>query len=412
VEVEAEGYRTARLGPLNPTAIPDPLAVVMQSISGVTGLISAAGKPVEGAKVSLHRPVQKHRALKLDGMFLCRSHRNEESETATDREGRYRIWPKSPGKFYLRVEKNEFAPAEIFPVDLFAGSRMTERDIVMTEGGSIEGRILLPPGDDPAKTVVGANRGDGFFKRVKADSDGKYRFENLTPGPWQVLKCASDDLIGFSRSLGHCTEQPSIKWSCVVKEGMTTHYDLDLRVEDECVLAGVLEVEGSAPIGWGAWLVRIRANDDNGRNDCRALPESLESNGGFTMKRAEPGSYRLTVGGSLSAKPWGITDRIELERGRNTWKAAFSLGKLSVRGKAKEKGFGQRFTLEWDGPGRMKARTVFRLSSDGSAFLPAVPAGKCRILKDVWSKEKKAWIEKTVAEAVVPKGGTATVELK
>lgn len=416
MEVEAEGYESVRLGPMDPAALPDPVVAILPPIPGVMGRVLAQGRPVDGAVVTLHRPVHDGRVLKLSDQFLCRSHRAVESKATTNGEGCYSIWPRKTGRFYLRVEKAGFAPSEIYPVDIKPGTRMTELDIALTVGGCIEGRIFLPPGENPRGVVVAANRGDGFPLRVKADSNGNYRFLNLTPDSWQIVKCQSDLLYGFSKSLGWSKEKPPFEWSCVVKDGLTTHHDIDLRVEHECVLNGVFTVDGSVPVNWSFLLSPVGADDSDTAADLTLPPESLKSDGQFTVRITDPGRYQLTFDGSFGAERrsrWCITDRIELVRGENEWSCAFSLGELRLEGgKAVEQERSrQRFILRWEGPGNQEGRALFRLDSDGTAFFSALPSGKCQVLRHVYSKREAAWVDEVVAEVIVPAGGTATLDI-
>jgi hypothetical protein len=113
---------------------------------------------------------------------------------------------------------------ELGPLDPLAERELR---VELTLGGAIEGRVLLPDGADGAGIVVGINHGDGHGRTLRAGLDGRFRFEHLAPGAWQVLR-RENELDPNMISISTSDERPEIEWSCTVEAGRTTHHDLDL----------------------------------------------------------------------------------------------------------------------------------------------------------------------------------------
>jgi hypothetical protein len=84
-----------------------------------------------------------------------------------------------------------------------------------------------PAAPTPKARSLGLSRGDGFGRSYRAGPAGRYRFEGLTPGSWQVLQL-DREVDPQTGGTVRTRESEPIEWSCEVSDGRTTRFDLDL----------------------------------------------------------------------------------------------------------------------------------------------------------------------------------------
>jgi protocatechuate 3,4-dioxygenase beta subunit len=165
---------------------------------------------------------------------------NAQNQTQTDHEGRYTL----PGLISsepvtLSALHEDYAPAKMGPFQLKSGEERTNVDIIMTQGGSIKGRVMNEKGislsgSEIAHTsdtidFIGANIGIamGMIMRgqfIPANDDGEYEIKRLAPGNYTVL----------ARSEGFVSE---FRQNVVVREGETTD-KVDFKLKTAAALAG------------------------------------------------------------------------------------------------------------------------------------------------------------------------------
>jgi len=231
VKIDAENYTSAEFGPYERGGFPDPLDAVLFAISGVRGKVMAGGMPVAGARVSLHKAVMPNMSYEVN-RSQCRSSRRDHTFSITDQKGGFCLLLKDSGTFYIRACADRFAPGELGPLalDCVAGKETLRIDL--TEGGSIEGKVIVAPDEDLGGILLSASRGDGFPIFVETDRVGSFSFHRLTPGRWLVKKCPRDWRTQTETAYSSCQSPPTIPWVCLVEEGRSTHYILDLTGED------------------------------------------------------------------------------------------------------------------------------------------------------------------------------------
>ena len=406
VKVESAGYQPTLIGPFEPAALPERVEVILIPIPGVTGCVSTDGQPVPGAKISLCKAVEPGTVQTVND-FVCRSYQRRTITEESDHEGFFTLWLRESGIFYLRAEADGFAVSEVGPIriDHKVGKRNLE--IVLTNGGAIEGYVEPPPNLSRAGIIVVISRGDGFSWSTRTDENGFYRFENLTPGPWQVGFREKEINLGGGHTANswRVESTPTIPWSCVVEEGRTTRYDLDMIAEKMCV-SGTLTLYGEEATGWKASLWSNRGGGGS-------ISEStLNDQGRFRMKIPIAGTYLLQIiGGVSDESQLVIRDFIHVEEGTNSWSCTLSFGRVEVNGLPLLSD-GTKLYHWRDGPGDLQTHLKITPDQDGSAVLSVAPAGKGVIRRLGRDQTRKVSIDEVLAEVYVPAGGTATVELK
>ena len=223
LQVAAAGCRTYKSAELDPPVPGSTLEIQLERLVLLRGRVLAEGKPAAGATVSSFK-VLGDSVLHVSGFRSLHQPFPEATVTSQD-DGTFELPYEGEDPLWIRVELAGFAAAELEPTVPANSSALT---IEIVRGGILEGVVILPNGADAEGTVVGISRCDGFPRTQRAAAGGRFRFENLTPGPWQVLRRERDfDPTSMSTSTSRGPGTP-IEWSCEVSDGRTTRFDLDL----------------------------------------------------------------------------------------------------------------------------------------------------------------------------------------
>jgi hypothetical protein len=401
VVVDAEGFDLAKLGPYEPGAIPREINARLIQLSGVSGRVAGGGKPIQGAKIAMVKAVPSVMYLVVNG-FASRCQQFDTANDESDAEGVFHLTLRGSGRFFIRAEKPGWASAEVGPIDLDSRAGAHDLALELTHGGAIEGHLLLPPGQNPSGSIIGISRGDGKARTQRVESDGSFRFERLTPGPWLVKRCAQEITpSGLDRSTGLTSDTVEIPSNCEVHEGATTRFDLDLSVDRRANLTGRLLLGGKPATGWLVFLRSAR--------DMADATEAMEvdAEGYFVLSVAEPASYLLLAHGTVGeSSVLDLSQRLELSQGDQSWTADIaSFGRVEGHRASNSLEFESDPFLEWQGSRGLQARMPLLIDDQGRFSLSSVPAGRCSI--QAWRASGK----RELASFDVSSGELTTVEL-
>ncbi|MBL8803083.1 MAG: sigma-70 family RNA polymerase sigma factor [Planctomycetes bacterium] len=221
LEVAAPDFQTVWLGPYEPGAAPSSFDVVLQPLPRLRGVVRSSNGPVGGASIQPLSALEEG-TIELNTFFV-RMMRSSIRESTTDAGGSFVL--EGSGDVWLRVTADGFAPALVGPFTIGASSAPVE--IELGRGGAIEGRVVRADGSAAEGAIVGLSCGDGFGFTLRAGPGGLYRAEGLTPGQWQVLP-RSEELRPESSTLRQSDGGARIEWSCQVREGEVTRFDVQL----------------------------------------------------------------------------------------------------------------------------------------------------------------------------------------
>lgn len=409
--VGAKRYQSVKMGPYFKETAPNKINIKLSLVPGIEGRVTAEGLPLEGVEVGLHKVIEKGAVSFVEG-FVCRSQPEPCVTGETDASGHFNLWLKQSGAFYLRAEVDGFASWETGPIVIDHLEGVRDLDIVLGQGGAIEGKLMISADRDPSKFDVGISCGDGhpIFRQI--GSDGRFRFDHLIPGYWQVQVRDRDRLskrrwTNRSSSGDPASLDKQIPWDCVVEEGKTTIFNFDLTMETECSLSGIFTIDGSLPPGWTASLFEDRLpNSDISR-------VFLKDDGSFRILNRKEGYYRLTIRGPLGEGRYLlIEDRVTLSAGEASWKYEMSLGKLVLSGVLSSDRAGVHFAHRWRGPSSLSAVVDIKPASDGSVVRLSVPAGKGELVQICQDPVTGERTEVVLSVLDVSPGETMTVDLK
>ncbi len=265
LDVHARGFASATLGPFEPAGFPSLIECTLQPIPIVRGMVHAAGAAAAGARVSLFAEARTETTA--DG-FRVRVDPEPLAQAEADAQGRFELQvlpprglldprrnstgsrgptssgtggfgslptelvaPALPERIYVRIEHPGSAPLERGPLASDDVRALDLDDLTLSVGGAIAGRVFADDGLSPAGAIVGASRGDGFPRTATVGDDGVFRYEGLTPGPWEVRLLERAPKKRSRTTLSSFSAQGSsgpggIPLNCTVEDGGLTSIEL------------------------------------------------------------------------------------------------------------------------------------------------------------------------------------------
>ncbi|MCP3920246.1 MAG: sigma-70 family RNA polymerase sigma factor [bacterium] len=316
------GYDGRRLGPFEPKSAPAELTLELVPEPQIDGRVLAYGKPVAGMRISIAQRIPDF--VPREAGFPIRFFNNRGGEIESGPHGRFQCpvdkeWTEittlatgdayATGETELTVAKGEGASGVVIEV---------------THGGVVTGTVLPPPGQSASGYVVAASRGDGFPVWTRADEDGRYRLEHLTPGAWRV-EGRDREPAREVLSVANRPEDKEFNWNVGVVDGEEVQFDVDMRGLGDIELSGRFTIDGEPAQGWTAELVAPR---ETMQREARPAAE-LDRTGNFTLT-ARAGRYDLRLLGTL---PGGVRvevlREVQLEGTRREWDGTLTTGALS-----------------------------------------------------------------------------------
>jgi len=194
------------------TRIPSTVDVVLQKGGMIEGRVTdrVTGKPASGVTVSLQG---------IKGMPTW-------DQARTDAEGKYLIRSLKAGQYNLWADAPDRACAAIDSLTVTAGTNLVGQDLILVEGGWIEGRVLDAASGGaitgtPDRPLYVANYGPGRPKSgagcqsTKVDENGWFRLRVapglnfpyiMTPDLWNRTEGQADFQAGIEVKEGEATK--------------------------------------------------------------------------------------------------------------------------------------------------------------------------------------------------------------
>ncbi|MCA8960021.1 MAG: sigma-70 family RNA polymerase sigma factor, partial [Planctomycetes bacterium] len=383
VEVQADRYRDIELGPFLPGRVPSELTVVLAPHPRVHVRVRSGDSAVGDAPVTLHRLRSPDEFYEVNGFPTRfddasdrdRTDRNGEATLAIDLDDD-QIGPST--EFVVRatgsgVAGSSFAPTSSAPFSLGDLERSEAWiELELGPGGAIEGELLLPPGGMRAGRYVAASCGDGEIRTTELGADGSYRFAQLSPGTWivrETFPALLTSRMGSGRPGLPDDATRYEAWSCEVRSGETTIFDLDLRHQPGFELRGRVQIDGAAP---GPWRIQLRPESPiDAILDQYYGSSRLDSDGSFTSSAPRLGRHQLAIAGTdASGRRITIRESVDLVEGAQDWSATWDTGE--IRGVLPKTVEGSLTYVQTTGE---RTVTVALARDEDGAFAGRVPEG-------------------------------------
>ncbi len=406
------------LSPVDP-ATAECVAAELEPLAAITGrVVDSNGSPVRGAAVRLCERYGPEMLTLHDGFRALENawHRFDSTtghvaeQTTSDARGEFALYSRGEGSYTVRAAADGFAPTVTVPLEAGPEHARSGLELRMGNGGSIEGRVLLPVGQSIVGTIVGISRADGLPQSQRVDPEGRFRFDRLTPGPWEVR--VIDAEIDPRRATAHFGQGDGrgIEWSCEVFEGELTEYDIDLRHHERSVVFGRARLGTHDMTGWTARLGPVV-----GRADAEVVAsDEVTADGRFRLD-AEPGTYRLVLSAPLESEGrLEIRETLTLAPGEREWTFDHDAGRLTGEGAPVDQRAETFFEYLWGDDLGDAVHAIVRIVPDeqGRFVLPVVPTGPA-VVRSKKPGNEVTWVPwETVAEVVVAPDDTLHVRLR
>jgi hypothetical protein len=253
-------------------------------------------------------------------------------------------------------------------------------ELELPSPGSIEGRVLLAEGRDPAGILIGASRGDGEVRAISLGSEPEFRLEGLAPGNWQVrpmAKLFNPNLLNDRRAY---PEREAPTWDVVLEAGQAARFDLDLRNQALCRVRGRVRLTPDGPSSW-----RFHLREEYGE---------VASDGTFHVDTFEPGATTLSLWANYGpSKSLAINEQLDLRAGETDWALDLLTAELELTGVPAFESQDPRrqeepelLRLQWTGSGAKQGTLRVLSHGGGPLVLRGLPPGAwtvdTRYLKD------------------------------
>jgi len=288
VEVKKEGFVPIRLnwrkGPGRPE-IPDQYTLALEHGTNIGGIIqNEQGHPIEGASVYLLVPGgdEVERVAIWDHI------------EKTNAEGRWRcdIMPSKLHDLWIRLAHPDYISDEMYgktPKPPIEKLRNMTGVMVMRQGFNLPGRVF-DANDKPiegASVAQGSDRHGSHYPSMKTDSEGRFEFANVRPGPMVLTVQAN----GYAPDLKDLT----------LAKGMEP---LEFRLETGCTIRGRIVDKNGHPVA-GAFVAA-----DNWRGH-RSLEWRVDTDaeGRFEWNEAPTDEVLFDMGkqGYMSVRNYGMS---------------------------------------------------------------------------------------------------------
>ncbi len=319
--VRADGFDLVELGPISGTSTPAILTAQLIKLPGLRGQVTADGQPVAGARLIANK-------LALQGVvsddFPSLVQPFEDERGVADEEGRFELTVREAGRWVLRAEAAGYAPSEFGPFDYHPRVGLDGIELDLTPGGALEG-LVLEGGRPAAGRIVAVSRGDGHPTSTRSGADGRYRFDHLMPGRWQV-ELRTEEILpgsGVATTGGEPHTPESLPANCIVREGETAV--MDLGAGPSPTLKGRLTFDGEGP---GAWSASLQLADSlilSDDNTARIGPD-----GAFSIQVSKPGLYQASF--ASDALDFGFLTELELTSDLHFWSMDLRTGAIVING--------------------------------------------------------------------------------
>lgn len=386
-QVDSPGHMPERLEAIDGTRPPAELEAKLKSIAGIHGRVLVGQKPVQGAKLALFEQPQKTE-IEMNG-FTTLVNTNAEKTATSDSEGRFMLDLTRDGDFCIFADADGYARAQWGPTLLEAQQGAQELVIQLDAGGTLEGKVLMPPGRSPAGVIVGINRGDARPLTQAVGPDGAFRFERLTAGAWELKRC--EELFhgptSTSMSSGDDIKSREIRRDLTIAVGQTTHMDLDLR-DAQPALLEIQLTNNSQPAR--AWSIVAWPKD---KHTYTGSPPSAatDSSGHARLVVEDLGECTLTITPPAeSGSEFKLSATVMLQRGPNNWSRDILTGRVegTISGWQPDGrvrwSFGENGTPYFD-------QNLLLPDVAGHFVAPFVPAGKVDVLRSVPGAPAETW---------------------
>jgi protocatechuate 3,4-dioxygenase beta subunit len=282
ISINAFGYKTETRS-ITVSEGENIFTILLKKSAVVTGnVVDTDGKPIADARLELG---------KLDGR-----NRGFSNSTVSRKDGSFKLGISQSGRYKIEASHRLHSEFESKEFRIEGNEELTNFNIVMTDGGTISGRILdaegRPVPDAEVRYFLQTEDEDSVSQyyhfygdsEARIGDDGAYAIEHITPGTYRVAAYSKMHL-------------KSIRKDVLVEEGVDTS-GIDFMLQEGLKLTGVVTDKEGRPVQdaqihlWRIW------GEEEGKYDpfSTSGESKSASDGTFIAGGLADSEYQLSVG--------------------------------------------------------------------------------------------------------------------
>ncbi len=207
--------------------------VMLEKSATVRGkVVDIDGKPIDDANLELFR--------------LSGSDMEDTYDGSSDEDGSFKFAISQSGKYKIRASHERHSNFESEEFEVKGKESLTDFNIVMTDGGTISGKIIDAQGQPVSDAEVSYDlqtedddNEDHYFSsygdsETRTSDDGEYRIEHITPGTYTFVVSSKMHVTG-------------IRENVVVEDGVDTS-GIDFVLQEGLILSGTVTDKEGQPV--------------------------------------------------------------------------------------------------------------------------------------------------------------------
>ena len=196
-----------------------------------------------------------------------------------------------PGKLALVARSKEWAASLPVELDVAAGARADGVVLVLRRGGALTGEVYGDDGKPGVGRLVQTTEPTRFEQQMGfSDGEGRFRFDHLSPGTWQVVALPADDGGGSAEDAA-VSMMSKLKMAAVeITDGEVTHVVLGAPPADPVRVRGTVTHAG-AP--YSGALVMFMPEGKQMLGSMKSA--SVDADGRYSVELDAPGRHAVTI---------------------------------------------------------------------------------------------------------------------
>ncbi|HPF14467.1 MAG: carboxypeptidase regulatory-like domain-containing protein [Planctomycetes bacterium] len=303
--VDAKGYYQGDAIPVDLPGAPKDLRIVVQRCAAISGVVlDSGGAPIAGAAVTAKEPGANTGFQGWGGG----------PRTVSDSEGAYVLEDLDPVTWEVVASAPDWADSPATTVTLAPGIPAEGVALTLRRGGRIVGVVSSPDGTPLAgQRISWGDNPMGFGGRGEATSDasGRFSFDKVTPGEWQVTATPPMDVLGDRMQKARGPQaftammEDLLTTTADVREGETTEVLLGGDPVKPVRIVGKVERGGAPLVGAQVYAVSEGSAVFQGMKTAMTAAD-----GTYELIVDRPGAYAF----SASKANLGVESLVEVPR--------------------------------------------------------------------------------------------------
>jgi RNA polymerase sigma-70 factor (ECF subfamily) len=287
-EVYAEAPGLVTIRPVRvrlPAPESDPVVIVMDRAASIEGrVLHADGRPARGARL--------HVESALPPWFGELAPGREPPRAACDDAGAFRLAGLTAGATVVYADADDAGRSASEELVLATGENRGGLLLTLTQGARLTGEVLDGQGGPAAGDVIYLQEAEGDVRFGSADQEGRFAFEHLEPGSWNVTAIDPRARAREAEGTGDLDEMiRGLRMTQTeLREGESTHVILGQAPAAPVTVHGFVTHAGRPHAG--GWITFFPSNG-GGMQHMKLCP--LSKDGRYELTLDAPGAFTISI---------------------------------------------------------------------------------------------------------------------